>query len=201
MPEKLTPRQKEVLGEIKDFMRSESIAPSVRDLASRLDVTPSTVHKFLRTLAEKGYIELRQNISRGIILTDERGGAVSVPILGSIPAGSPVISEELYDGYIELDSSIAAGPESFALRVKGDSMTGANILDGDMAIITRRDTADSGEIVAALLDGETTLKRFAVRSGKPLLLPENDDYDPIDLEHQTGPVRILGVLTAVVRKY
>lgn len=201
MTEKLTKRQKEVLSEIKGFYRREKISPSVRELAGRLKVTPSTVHKFLRILRDKGYIELRDNISRGIILPKPMSGnSISVPVVGHIPAGNPVLSEEIYEGHIEIDSDMVPRGELFALKVEGDSMVGAYIMDGDTAIIRRQENADSGEIVAALVDGEATLKRLKVEQKKHFLYPENPEYDPIELNPDSD-IQVLGKLVAVVRKY
>ncbi|RKZ31190.1 repressor LexA [bacterium] len=201
MLEKLTKRQNEVLREIKKFIKKEGISPSVRDLAGRLGKTPSTIHKLLRTLQDKGHIKLRDNISRGIVLTEKLSAAVMVPIIGRIPAGQPVFSEELYEGYIEVDSSLVPRGELFALRINGDSMVGANILDGDTAIIRKQEIAESGDIVAALVDGEATLKRFKLQKKKAYLCPENDNYEPIELTPDSTQVDILGKLVAVVRKY
>jgi len=200
MTEKLTRRQAEVLQEIRSFFRRERIAPTVRELASRLKVTPSTVHKLLRILREKGHIELRDNISRGIFLMQTPVTSVSVPILGHIPAGNPVLSEELYDGYLEIDSNLVPGGELFALRVDGESMIDANILDGDTAIIRQQEKADSGEIIAAMIDGKTTLKRLKITDNKSYLYPENPEFSPIEIIPDSEVV-ILGKLVAVVRKY
>ncbi len=201
MVEKLTTRQGEVLRAIKSFIRNNRIAPSVRELASKLKVTPSTIHKLLRALKEKGHIELRDKISRGIVVIEEATYAVPVPILGRIPAGTPVLSEEFYEGYLELDSSLVPSGEIFALKVMGESMVGANILDGDTAIIRKQETAETGDIVAALVDGEATLKRFKVKGGTHYLFPENPDFSPIKLTGQGREACILGKLVAVVRKY
>ena len=201
MAEKLTKRQRQVLNEIKNYFHKNKIAPSVRDLSSKLEVTISTIHKLLRTLKDKGYIDLKDKVSRGIILREQMTEVVSVPIVGYIPAGNPVISNELYDGYIEIDSSLVPGEDTFALHVSGDSMTGANILDGDIALLRKQDSAESGDIVAALVDGEATLKRFKYTDKGTFLFPENDDYQPIPLNTEKGSIFILGKLVAVIRKY
>lgn len=201
MIEELTEKQRDLLDKIREFTVEERLSPSVRDLGGRLKWSISTVFKQLRELRDKGYIELKENVSRGIVLKKPLSRTVLVPILGSIPAGEPVLSEEFYNGHIELDASFATGEGLFALKVEGDSMIGANILDGDTAIIRAQDDAQSGEIVAARIDGEATLKRFVIRSGKPMLCPENDKYRPIELSENRGPVRILGQLVAVLRRY
>jgi len=201
MSEKLTKRQSEVLREIRRFIRKEGISPSVRDLGARLKKTPSTIHKLLQSLSEKGYIIHKPSISRGILLNEPSKNAVHVPLLGQIPAGEPVISEELYDGYVQLDSTFVPKGELFALKVSGDSMVGANILNGDVAVIRKQENAQSGEIVAALVDGEATLKRLKNKKGKLFLLPENENYEPIELVPNKNEVNILGKLVAVVRKY
>jgi len=201
MKVKLTKRQSQVLEVIRDFMSKNQIAPSVRELAKILEVTPSTVHKLLHILHSKGYIELKNNISRGIILKSELGNAVNIPVLGTIHAGNPVFSEEVYEGYLQIDSSLVTGDELFALNVEGDSMIGANILDGDKAILRKQESADSGDIVAAIIDGEITLKRFKIKANKAFLFPENEEFQPIEIFGGDIPVHILGKLVAVVRKY
>jgi len=201
MPDKLTKRQTQVLGEIRRFIREQKIAPTVRDLAGRLNVTPSTVHKLLRALREKGHIKLKEGLSRGIILPEPTASGVAIPLLGRIPAGEPTFAEENYEGYMELDSSFVPGGELFALKVKGDSMVGANIMDGDTAVIRKQDDAENGEIVAALVDGEATLKRFKRTGQKIELQPENEDYEPIPVDVEEMPLLILGKLVALVRKF
>ena len=201
MADGITERQRELLDCIRDFIDGEGMSPTVRELAGRVHRSVSTVHKHLRELRDKGYIGLRGSVSRGIVLESRGRGTVIVPILGSIPAGEPVFSEERYSGHIELDASLIPNREVFALKVNGDSMIGANILDGDTAIIHAQNSAESGEIVAALVDGEATLKRLIVEKGKAVLRPENDKYKPIELGEKRGPVRILGRLVAVLRRY
>ncbi len=201
MTEKLTKRQREVLNEIKSHYRREKMSPSVRELAAKLKITPSTTHKFLRILQDKGYIELKDNISRGIILpTSTSSNSIRVPIVGHIPAGNPVLSEELYEGHIEIDSEIVPRGNLFALKVEGDSMVGASIMDGDTAVIRQQEAADSGEIVAVAIDGEATLKRLRILEKRNYLYPENPDYSPIELSEDKD-IQILGKLVAVVRKY
>ncbi len=201
MAEKLTKRQSEVLQEIKSHYRREKIAPSVRELAEKLKITPSTTHKLLRILQSKGYIELRDNISRGIVLPKAvSGNSIRVPVIGRIPAGNPVHAEEVFEGHIEIDPELVPRGELFALKVMGDSMIGASIMDGDTAIIRHQEDADSGEIVAVAIDGEATLKRLRINDSRTFLHPENTDFSPIELSPEQD-IRILGKLVAVIRKY
>ncbi len=201
MPEQLTKIQQKALDTIVEFNRDQGFAPTVRDLSSILDRSPSTVHKILLALEEKGHITRKEGLSRGILIKRDSHNTATIPILGRIAAGEPILAEEHYDGYIELDSSIVGRGEYFALRVSGDSMIGANILDGDTAVILSSNEAEKGEIVAALLNGEATLKRLMRKGRRTFLMPENPAYSPIELDEARGPAQILGILKAVIRRY
>jgi len=201
MTDKLTTRQQIAYNTIIEFVREQGFSPTVRDLGAMLGRSTSTVHKLLCQLENKGYISRREGISRGIFINDAQKTTNLVPILGTIAAGEPIFAEGHYEGAIEVDSSILGRGEHFALKVRGDSMIDANILDGDTAIIKSADDADSGEIVAVIIDGEATLKRLNRKRGKTLLLPENKAYEPIELDESKGHAQILGKLKAVIRKY
>lgn len=156
--------------------------------------SPSTVHSHLNTLERLGYIARDGGRNRSIRLT-ERETPSGVPILGTVAAGAPILAVEDAIGYIPYDPERTG--EYFALKIKGESMINAGILDGDMIIVRRQNTALHGEIVVALLGDEATCKRLYTRGGEVLLLPENDDYSPIDGREAS----ILGKVTNVIRKY
>lgn len=154
--------------------------------------SPSTVHSHLNTLERLGYICRDGGRNRSIRLIDREEHS-GVPILGTVAAGAPILAVEDAIGYIPYDPEHSG--DYFALKIKGESMINAGILDGDMIIVRRQDTALNGEIVVALLGDEATCKRLSRSGGQVLLLPENEDYSPIDGREAS----ILGKVTTVIR--
>ena len=172
------------------------IVPSVREICAQLGIkSTSTVHRCLTSLQEKGYIIREDNLNRSIRLP--QGEEVTrVPVLGVVTAGNPILAVETIEEYIPVP--IRGNPkELFALRVRGESMINAGILDGDLIIARQTPTADNGDIVVALIDDEATVKRFYKENGHYRLQPENDTMEPIYTDH----VRILGKVVALHRTY
>lgn len=204
---KLTPRQREVLQAILDYRAEKGYAPSIRELGRMLGISSLrgvTVH--LTALEKKGWIE-RESTSRSIrILSPIPGNSTNtstsrvIPLLGTIAAGQPLLAVENVESYIHIPEEVAShSVELFALRVKGDSMIGDHILDGDTIIVESRPTAENGDIVAALIDDEATVKRLDTKSRPPRLLPSNPIYPPIEIEGER--IRILGKVVGLIRKY
>lgn len=190
---------KELGRRIYDYIR-EQIAyegsPSVRDICDSLGIkSTSTVHRYLNELEEAGLIVRSNNKHRYITLTDEP--TAQVPILGAIAAGQPITAIEEVEGYIPFSDFRGDYKDLFALRIRGESMINIGILDGDIVILRQTPVARNGEIVACLVDGEATLKRFYKENGHYRLQPENDDMDPILVD----TVEILGTLVASFRRY
>ena len=193
--EKLTQTQQKVLTCIKSYIEHNGYPPAVRDICSATGLSsPSTVHSHLNTLERLGYISRDGGKNRSIRIIEEPVPA-GVPVPGTVAAGSPILAVEDAIGYIPYDPERSG--EYFALRIRGESMINAGILDGDMIIVRRQDTADNGEIVVALLGDEATCKRLSRSNGEVWLLPENDAFSPIDGREAS----ILGKVTAVIRKY
>jgi repressor LexA len=203
----LTPRQREVLQAILDYRAEKGYAPSIRELGKILGISSLrgvTVH--LTALEKKGWIE-RESTSRSIrilspIPTNSTNTSASrvIPLLGTIAAGQPLLAVENVESYIHIPEEVASHSfELFALRVKGDSMIGDHILDGDTIIVENRPTAENGDIVAALIDDEATVKRLDTKSRPPRLLPSNPIYPPIEIEGEK--IRILGKVVGLIRKY
>lgn len=212
--QKLSRMQQKVYDYLQTFIADHGYPPSVREIGEALDLrSPSTVHFHLKHLAELGYIEKDAGKGRAITLTrpaapvpqparptaaapEEEPRRDQIPVLGHVAAGSPILAEECVEDYLTFDTGGRDG-EFFALRVRGYSMKDAGILPDDLVVVRRQQTANSGEIVVALLGDEATVKRLSRKQGEIWLLPENDDYQPID----GTEAQILGKVTAVVRQY
>lgn len=196
----LSPKQARIYEFILSFTRENGYPPSVREIADAVGLkSPSTVHFHLKSLEEAGVITRGAGKTRAITAVHPMEPAPAkpegkIPVLGSVAAGAPILAEELVEEYIPFD---ARGQDCFALRIRGESMTGAGILPGDLVIVRRQPTALNGEIVIALIGDEATCKRFSRRDGHVWLLPENEDYEPIDGTF----ARILGKVIALERRY
>ena len=203
--ESLTKRQEEILNYLKEFMVSHGYPPTVREIGKDLGLSsPATIHTHLNNLAKKGFIRKDESKNRAIELLVENEYAnrdenvVNVPLLGKITAGSPIEAIEKPNEYFSIPSYLVPrNKEVFTLNVSGCSMINAGILDGDIVIVERQNTARNGEIVVAMTDeNEVTLKTFYKEDGYFRLQPENDTMDPIILNNVT----ILGKAIGLYRK-
>jgi repressor LexA len=197
----LTPGQKNVLQFIQSEQRVKGITPSTREIQQHLGFASQTsVMQYLAALERKGFLQRHARKARALVTSGTKTRVADIPIYGQIPAGMSVLAEQEVEGHVTLDlDSINASrtARTFALRVRGDSMIGAHILDGDIVILEDRQTAKSGDIVAALIDGETTLKRYVTERGRPYLKAENPAYPNLVPAQE---LRIQGVMTSLVRK-
>ena len=176
--------------------RESSIPPSVREIGAALHIkSTSTVHKYLTELAAAGYIEKGDKMNRAISLPQQN--STRVPLLGVVTAGQPILAVEEIEGYVPYQGGRYPANELFALRVRGESMIEAGILDGDIIIVHRTPTARNGEIVVALVEEEATVKRFYKENGHYRLQPENAAMSPIIVDS----VSILGRVVALLREY
>ncbi|MDD5408688.1 MAG: transcriptional repressor LexA [Candidatus Omnitrophica bacterium] len=194
----LTPKQEKVLNFIRKRV-GERLPPTIREIGEELGFkSTGTVRDYLKALMQKGLVRRMNNKSRAIELTER--ASFKIPIIGTIMAGKPNLAYEEIQGYVDADDLFLGRlgfDDVFALRVKGDSMIDAGILDGDIAIIKKRPNADNNDIVAALLDNnEVTLKRLRNRAGKFHLEAANTNYPPIFEEF-----KVIGKLLTVIRKY
>ena len=199
----LTPRQEAILEFIRKTVGERGYPPSVREIGEAVGLhSPSSVHAQLAGLAEKGYLAKDADRPRAIRVKSPGGDATPVrvreiPVLGQIAAGAPLLAEQNVEDTIAIDEEFATRGNLFALRVRGDSMTGAGIFDGDTVIVREQAVAEDGEIIAALVDEEeATVKRLSRKGGRVRLLPENDAYQPIEADQ----VRVLGKVVAVFRR-
>jgi repressor LexA len=217
----LTPRQVRVLAHIKDAIELRGYPPSMREIGDAVGLTSSSsVAHQLKVLEEKGFLKRDPNRPRALEVFlpevmaarrsissaeetsyDETGvgdalpAATYVPVVGRIAAGGPILAEERVEDVFPLPKQLVGDGTLFLLEVSGDSMVDAAICSGDYVVIRQQPTANNGEIVAAMIDGEATVKTFQRKDGQVWLLPHNDAYDPIDGTHAT----ILGKVTAVLR--
>lgn len=194
----LTEKQRRVFGFIRRCIRQRGFGPSVRELMEEFGFrSPRTAAKYLEALQKKGLIRIHRGKARGIeLLAPPEEG---IPLLGRIPAGSPQEAYEDLEEVLPVDPGFFGPGEKFAVRVRGDSMVGAGIRDGDIAILRRGVEPRDGQIVAALVGGEVTLKRFRRREGRVELWPENPEYEPLVFEPPEDLV-ILGVMVGLIRK-
>ena len=190
----LSKKEKEILEYIID--RAESgVPPSVREICAALGYkSTSTAHKYLTLLEEKGYLEKQSGKNRSIKLRGE--GFVQVPLLGTVAAGQPILAMEQIEDYIPIKTNYSS-KDLFALRVKGESMVEAGILNGDIIIARQTPSAMDGEIVVALIEDEATVTRFVKEKNRFRLQPENSAMEPIYTDH----VAILGKVISVFRSY
>jgi len=218
----LTARQRKVLEFLRDEIEKRGYPPSMREIGAAVGLTStSSVAHQLRALEALGYVKRDPNRPRALEIYlpdvlakrrsmgsavestfDETGigdampDAINVPMVGRIAAGGPILAEERVEEIFPLPKSLVGDGTLFLLEVSGDSMVDAAICNGDYVVIRQQPNAENGEIVAAMLDGEATVKTFQRKDGKVWLLPHNDDYSPIDGTHAT----ILGKVTAVLRR-
>lgn len=200
--EVLTPQEKAVYDYISSTIEKSGYAPSVRDIKDAIGVkSTSTVHSYLEKLEKKGYIIKEQGKSRTIRTREkqEEPEAKKIPILGQVAAGMPILAVENCEGYIDFCPSrkVGIGDELFALRIKGESMIEAGIMNGDCVIVSRTSYVENGDIAVVLIDDEATVKTFYRENGIFRLQPENSRMKPIIVKN----VHILGKVIASVRYY
>ena len=211
----LTSRQRTILDFIRDRVNEKGFPPIVREIGEAVGLTStSSVAHQLRVLEEKGYLRRDPNTPRAMLVTDDAqplpeeeteepvnaaalpDSLVPVPLLGQIAAGAPILADENETETFPLPRELVGDGDLFLLRVKGDSMIDAAICDGDFVVIRSQQTAENGEIVAALLDDEATVKTLSRRDGHVWLLPANDSYAPIPGDD----ARVMGKVVSVFRK-
>jgi repressor LexA len=203
----LTDTQEEILNFITETIRKHDRSPTIREIGEHADISSTNGVRYHLSILEKlGYIKRSKGISRGIewlehhVKTDDGRSTVEIPLVGRVAAGAPVLAEENIEGMLAIDEMIAHNEECFALRVNGDSMSGAGIIDGDVVIVNPQPDAKSGDIVVAMLDDEATVKTYVASKGKAILRPENPDYEDIPLDRRDD-VRVLGKVVGLMRRF
>ena len=194
---KLTQMQQKIYDYIVFSIQEQGYPPSVREIGDAVGLkSPSTVHFHLKHLEEAGVITKGAGKGRAITHTEPTAPKNQVPIVGNVAAGTPILAEECIEDYLPYDTGGREG-EYFALRVRGESMINAGILPGDLVVVHQQSSARHGDIVVALFEDEATVKRLSLKGGQVWLLPENEDYAPIN----GANAQILGKVASVVRYY
>ena len=216
MSEDLSPRQAEALEFIKEVSLRNGRPPTIREIGDALGISSTNgVRYFLGVLERKGLIERARRVSRGIRVMKQhsrgrvhrqkviplRERTIEVPLVGRVAAGEPVLAEQNIEDILRLDNSFFhTGDGSFALRVKGDSMVGAGILEGDLVIVKPDVRPETGDIVVAYWEEEATVKRYYRRGKNVVLRPENDDYEEITIDPRQEDFRVLGKVVGLIRR-
>ncbi|MFN2509593.1 MAG: transcriptional repressor LexA [Chthoniobacterales bacterium] len=197
----LTDGQRNILDFIQNEQREKGMTPSTREIQKHFGFASQTsVMQYLDALERKGFLGRHARKARALITPMQKVRITAVPIYGEIPAGMATMTDEMIEGHVTLDAqtlNASKNARTFALRVRGDSMIDAHILDGDIVILEDRKEVRSGDIVAALIDGETTLKRYVTEHGRPYLKAENPLYPSLVPAQE---LRIQGVMISLVRK-
>ena len=196
---KISPKQQEILEYIKSQILERGFPPAVRDICEAVHLkSTSSVHSHLETLEKNGYIRRDPTKPRAIEILDEsfnftRREMVNVPMVGRVAAGEPLLAEQNVENYFPIPMEFMPNNQTFMLRVKGDSMVNAGILDGDQIIVEQTPSAQNGDIVVALLEDSATVKRFYREDGHYRLQPENDYMDPIIVDHVDIQGKVIGL--------
>jgi repressor LexA len=198
----LTPRQRRILDFISGTVRKQGYPPTVREIGEAVGLTSSSsVHAQLANLERRGLLHKDPTKPRAMTLSEPKVDGVVVPLLGRVAAGAPTLADEHVEDYLTVPTSFAHGDDLFALKVKGDSMVGAGILEGDVVVVRSRSDAASGDIVVVLLPGpaepEATVKRLKRERNRIMLVPENPRLEPFEMDPEG---RILGTVVTVLRR-
>jgi repressor LexA len=190
----LNERGRAILNYIRGFQREKGYPPTIREIGERFQIASTNgVRYHLNILQKEGHLSRRSRISRGTTTVTE-----GIPVLGRVAAGKPVFAEESYQGSLEPGSVFGDAAGLFALRIKGDSMTGAGILEGDYVIVRRQENAHPGEIVVALVGEDATVKYYRPKGDRVELVAANPAYEPIPVR-EGEDLRLLGVVRGVIR--
>lgn len=208
----LTDRQEEILNFIQQFLQENGYPPTLREIGKRFDISSTFgVKRHLDALTKKGYLNILSNASRGITITrdefdspttiniNEANNVSKILIVGRVAAGSPITAEENVEGTIVIDSTfLKKDADSFALKVKGDSMIDAGIFEGDLVIISPKAITANGDIIVARIEDEVTVKIYEIKNQQIRLIPQNKSYEPIIVKNK-NEFSIVGKVTGVLR--
>jgi len=196
----LTPRQRQILNLIQKTIHATGMPPTRAEIAQRLKFrSVNAAEEHLRALERKGAIELLPGTSRGIRLKDSLREQLGLPLVGRVAAGSPILAEEHIEARYQIDPDLFKTQPHFLLRVKGMSMRDAGILDGDLVAVHRTPDVRNRQIIVARLENDVTVKRYRQEGHRVWLLPENPDFEPIEIDLRKESLTIEGVVVGVVR--
>lgn len=202
MKKQITDRQQEIYSFIRSFADKRGIPPTLREIGEKFGIRSTNgVEGHLVALERNGLIKRERGKSRGLITRSGDRGTVAVPLLGRVAAGQPVLSPENREGEIMVDPvlfKIRNASSLFALKVKGESMVNAHIMDGDILLVHAQNTGQNGDIVVALVEGEATVKRFFIEKSRIRLQPENSSMQPLFFDR--GDLLIVGKAVGVIRR-
>lgn len=198
----LTARQRQTYDFIRTFIKEHRYSPTLQEIAAALGIAGNLgVLRHLAVLERQGMIRRTPRNSRAIVLTAGSGSGATLPLLGMIRAGAPQLAQEERGGEVVVDPTLIRSPDSFVLRVQGESMIEAQICSGDLVVVRPQSTAENGEIVVAMIEGEATLKRFFREDERIRLQPENRHMTPIFIPFSGAEVVIIGKVTGLLRKF
>jgi repressor LexA len=193
-----TDRERQVLEFLRAYVERHGYAPKLREIAEHLGISShGVVHRYLRALERQGSIAIEPDRARGIRLPETAG----LPLVGRVAAGEPILAVEHIEDHYQLDPRLFAPRADYLLRVRGMSMRGAGILEGDLLVVHQSAEARSGEVVVARLGEEVTVKRLERRGARVRLLPENPEFEPIEVDPRRTPLVIEGIAVGVLRGY
>ena len=196
----LTPRQKQILEMIQEFIAETGMPPTRAEIARQLGFkSANAAEEHLRALQRKGVLELLPGASRGIQLKDSLRDQMGLPLVGRVAAGSPILAQEHIEAHYKIDPQLFNPKPHYLLRVHGMSMKNAGILDGDLVAVHRTPEVRSRQIIVARLDDEVTVKRYRQNGVMVSLLPENDEFEPIEVDLRVQALVIEGVVVGVIR--
>jgi len=197
----LTARQKEILELIQNVINDSGLPPTRAEIAAALQFrSVNAAEEHLRALERKGAIELLPGISRGIRLKDSIREQLGLPLVGRVAAGEPILAEQHIEARYQIDTNLFAAKPHFLLRVHGMSMRDAGILDGDLVAVQRMPDVRNRQIVVARLENEVTVKRYRQEGHQVWLMPENPDFEPIEVDLREEHLSIEGIVVGVVRE-
>ncbi len=198
--QELTPRQRQILELIQDFIAETGMPPTRAEIARELGFkSANAAEEHLRALKRKGVIELVPGASRGIKLKDSLREQIGLPLIGRVAAGNPILAEQNIEAHYRLDPALFDPKPHYLLRVHGMSMKDAGILDGDLVAVHRTPEVRSRQIIVARLDDEVTVKRYRQDGRMVWLLPENEEFEPIEVDLAEQALVIEGVVVGVIR--
>lgn len=199
----LTPRQSQILDFIRSYQQETGYPPTRSEIAQEMGFkSPNAAEEHLKALARKKAIEIIPGASRGIRLPDLDNGPQGLPVIGQVAAGSPILAQECIDEYVSIPADMFSPKADYLLTVKGTSMINVGIFEGDLLVVHKTSQARNGDIIVARVDEDVTVKRLEHTADRHLLrlLPENDEYQPIEVDLRTQQFVIEGISVGVIRK-